>query len=402
VHFAGDAAEAREIILDILSQAGARRVVKTKSMATEEIELNPALEAAGMEVTETDLGEYIIQLTGEKPTHIITPAIHMTREQVSELFHERLGTPRTRDIPALTRAARVILREKFLRADAGITGANFAVAEAGALMIVTNEGNGRFVTSLPRVLISVAGFEKMVERFSDIPPLLRVLPSSATGQRLTVYTSLLAGPRRPGETDGPEECHVVLLDNGRSRILGSPSRDILLCIKCGACLNACPVYRSVGGHAYGATYPGPVGSVLTPLLDGRTEHPCALPHASTLCGACAEICPVKIDLPHLLISLRADPGVCSSGWMGGAGEALMFRVWAWACRHPKLYRWGAGLLRAARRVPGMDRIARLILPPVRNWAGQRTLPLFPDRFGWEQDRSDHSNEAQGKYGGPVR
>ncbi len=310
LHRAASAAEARAIVLDIAHQQGARLIVKSKSMMSEEIRLNPALEAAGLEVVETDLGEYIVQLRGEHPSHIITPAVHLRREDVGETFHQKLGIPLTDDIPTLTNTARSRLRQYFLDADIGISGVNMGVAETGAVCIVTNEGNGRMVTTLPRVHIALMGIERLVPDAKSLATVLSVLPRSATGQKITVYTQLIRGPRGADEQDGAEERHLILIDNGRTSLRQSPLADILLCIRCGACINACPVFREIGGFAYtGKTggytpYPGPMGSVLSAGLFGQEQFG-HLAQASTLCGACREACPADIDLPALLLRVRA-------------------------------------------------------------------------------------------------
>jgi len=388
VHFAADAQEARQILLSIARENAVKLVAKSKSMATEEIEINHFLEGQGIEVVETDLGEYIIQLAKEKPSHIITPAIHKTKEQVSSLFHEKLGTPETPDISEMTRTAKRVLRNVFLKADMGVTGANFAVAETGTLTLVTNEGNGRMVTSLPRIHVAVVGIEKIVEKLSDVPPLLKVLPASATGQKITVYFSIISGPRRPGETDGPEQSHVILLDNGRIDMLGGDYRESLYCIRCGACLNVCPVYQAVGGHSYGGTYPGPIGAVVTPLLhEEDAKYPSALPQASSLCGACRDACPVKIDLPRMLVSLRHDgvlhPAGGFSARVTGMAEGVAFRFWAWAAKSPARFHQAAKLMRWLFKLPGFKGLVRFF-PPASGWAFARELPEFPERFGWEE------------------
>jgi L-lactate dehydrogenase complex protein LldF len=305
VHVARDGAEARGIAVDIARREGISLAVKSKSMVAEEVDLNNAIEAAGIEVVESDLGEFIIQLAGEPPSHLIAPAVHKTREQVSRLFEQKLGEPYTEQIPELVRIARKHLRAKFLSAGMGISGANFLCADTGSLVLVTNEGNGRMGTILPRVHLAVASIEKVIPRLADLPVFLRLLPRSATGQVISTYVSVLTGAKRPGDPEGPEKLHILLVDNGRTAILQGKYREILKCIRCGACLNICPVYQSVGGHAYGWVYPGPMGSVLSPLLTGLSEG-APLPNASTLCGACAEVCPVKIPLPELLVELRAD------------------------------------------------------------------------------------------------
>jgi L-lactate dehydrogenase complex protein LldF len=303
VHWATTADEAREIVLRLARERGVRMAVKSKSMATEEIDLNEALEHAGVTPVETDLGEYIIQLAHEKPSHIIAPAIHKTRGQVAELFSRELRGEFPADPEVLTAVARRALREKFLQADMGITGANFAVAETGTVVLVTNEGNGRMVTSLPRIHVALMGIEKVIPSMSDLMVFLAILARSATGQKLSSYTTLVRGPRRAGELEGPEELHLILLDNGRSRQIASTLREALYCLRCGACLNVCPVYRQIGGHAYGHTYPGPIGILLTAMLKGN-ESVRELAHASSLCGACKDVCPVRIDIPRMLIELR--------------------------------------------------------------------------------------------------
>ena len=342
VHFATTPADARRIILDIAKRTGARMAVKSKSMATEEIHLNDALEAAGVTPVETDLGEYIIQLAHERPSHIIAPAIHKTKGQVAELFSKALDRP---DVPAdpeaLTAIARVELREKFLQADMGITGANFAVADTGTVVLVTNEGNGRMVTTLPRVHVAVMGVEKVVPSMTDLAVFLNILARSATGQKLSVYTTLVRGPRKPGELEGPDEFHLVLLDNGRIDQLGGTLREALSCLRCGACLNVCPVYRSIGGHAYGHTYPGPIGILLTAMLNGPGSVK-DLAHASSLCGACRDACPVRIDIPRMLIELRKE---VDEKKIAPWSERVVFKAFAWLLQHPTLFRVAAPVSR---------------------------------------------------------
>lgn len=303
VHLANDAESAREKVASILESHGVKKVAKAKSMVTEEIRLNHRLEAQGIEVVETDLGEYIVQIAGETPSHILAPAIHKNRRDIGRLFAEKLGVDYSEDPEVLTKIARGALREKFLAAEAGITGANFAPADTGSLVIFTNEGNGRMVTTLPPLHIAVLSIEKVIPRLSDLPAFMRLLPRSATGQTLSSYLSIVTGVRRPGEDTGPDELHIVLVDNGRSDILAGDCREMLKCIRCSACLNICPVYRVVGGHAYGSTYPGPMGIILTTLLEGMERaHP--LLDATTLCGACAEVCPVRVPLVELFRKLR--------------------------------------------------------------------------------------------------
>jgi L-lactate dehydrogenase complex protein LldF len=314
IHQAADSAQAIQQVLQIALQTGAKRIAKSKTMVSEEIGLNHALEAQGLEVIETDLGEFIVQLRGEPPSHIITPAVHLRRQDVGSLFHEKLGIDYTEDISTMTNAARRTLRNVFLNADIGISGVNFGVAQTGTMCLVTNEGNGRMVTTLPRVHIALMGIERLVPTLSDLGLMLSLLPRSATGQKLSAYTSLINTPRRPPEPDGPEERHIILVDNGRRAVRASALREILYCIRCGSCLNACPVFREIGGHAYVGVdgkispYPGPVGSVVSPALFGRLEYG-HLARVSTLCAACREACPVDIDLPKLLLSIRAGSEV---------------------------------------------------------------------------------------------
>jgi L-lactate dehydrogenase complex protein LldF len=347
VHWAETAADANRIVVEIARRRGVRRIVKGKSMASEETHLNQALEAAGMTVVETDLGEYVVQLAKDRPSHIILPIIHMTREQVGRVMHETMGVPLSDDTPTLARYARERLREEFLRADMGITGANFGVVENGTVCLVTNEGNGRMSTTLPRVHVAMMGLERIVPTMADLDLALKLLARSATGQKLTVYTNLLRGPRRPGDECGPEEMHVVLLDNGRSGVLAGEIAEILGCIRCGACLNACPVYKSIGGHAYGDTYPGPIGAVLTPGLRGLPVWN-ELPSASSLCGACRDVCPVRLDIPRMLLTLRRQAteqnvGVPLSLRLGMKAFALL-------APRPALYRIAAAMARRLLRL----------------------------------------------------
>ena len=350
VFFASDGAEACRYVSEVARSHGARRVAKAKSMVTEEIGLNPALAAAGLEVVETDLGEWIVQLTGEHPSHIIAPAVHLSRGQVADVFRRHGGKGLSDEPTELTAYARSQLREVFLSADVGISGCNFAVAETGTICMVTNEGNGRMVTSLPPVHIVVMGMERVVETWEHLDLVMSLLPRSATGQALTVYTTMVTGPRRAGEVDGPGELHVVIVDNGRSSILGGPYGEILQCIRCGACLNVCPVYRQVGGHTYDAAYSGPIGAVLSPLLQGGAA--CDLRLASSLCGACYQACPVMIPLQDLLLGLRRDAAP-----RAGRPERWLWGLWSRAWSRPRVYRvttrladWGARLV-PSRLVP---------------------------------------------------
>jgi len=306
VHFAGDAREAQHIIRDLVRHAGGTRVVKSKSMTSEEIALNEALDAVGVDAVETDLGEWIVQLAGESPSHIIAPAIHKSRAEVAQLIGRHVGQDLTdAGIPELTKVARESLRAEFLRARVGISGVNFAVAENGSLVLVTNEGNGRFVTSLPTTHIAVMGMEKVIPTLADLAVMLELLPRSATGQSITSYVQLLSGPRRRNELDGPTDLHLVIIDNGRSRLLEGEFAESLQCIRCGACLNGCPVYRAIGGHAYGSVYSGPIGAVQASALTGEDDR-LDLPMASTLCGACRDVCPVAIDIPRMLLAHRQN------------------------------------------------------------------------------------------------
>jgi L-lactate dehydrogenase complex protein LldF len=333
VHFAADGAEAKKIILDLVMKANCKRCIKSKSMVSEEIELAHAMELAGMDVVETDLGEFIIQIDHDKPSHLVTPIIHKDRASIAKLFSEYFKTPYNDDPETLTQQARVYLRDKFRNADFGMTGGNFLVAETGHVCVVENEGNARQSITTPRVLVSLVGIEKIVPRMSDLSVLLKLLARSATGQVITVYTSLFGGPRLAGEKDGPEEFHLVLIDNGRTEILASEYRETLRCIRCGACLNACPVYRKIGGHGYGSVYPGPIGALITPLFQGLGNFK-DLPQASSLCGACYEACPVKINIPQHLINMRRDiVATHLNSWI----ERSVYRLWAWSLKSSFLY-----------------------------------------------------------------
>ncbi|MCG3127676.1 MAG: Lactate utilization protein B [Phycisphaerae bacterium] len=333
VHFAADRRAANEIIAGIAQRRGAKLCVKSKSMTSEETGLNAALAAAGVQVVETDLGEFIVQIDHDHPSHIVTPIIHKNRQTIARAFVRELGVPYTEDPEKLTAIARDHLRAIFRRADLGITGVNFGVAESGTICICTNEGNGRLTMSRPRVHVALMGIEKIVPRMRDLSVFLKLLARSSTGQPITVYTSLVSGPRGGGDPDGPEELHVVIMDAGRSDILAGPHRDVLRCIRCGACLNACPVYRRVGGHAYGSVYPGPIGKLLTPLFGGLSEH-ADLPQASSLCGLCHDVCPVKIDIPHVLVALRREQ---TQRRIVSRGHRWTFALVAWFLRSRALY-----------------------------------------------------------------
>lgn len=375
VHWARDADEACRIVAKICKDAEAKTVTKGKSMVSEEIHLNPVLEAAGMTVVETDLGEYIVQLAGETPSHIIAPAVHKTREQITDLFHEHhspLGyTDRVTQREALVNEARSVLRERFVAADVGITGANFLVAETGANVIVTNEGNGDLTSCLPRVHIVTAGIEKVIPSLDDLSVLLRVLARSATGQEFSAYTSLYSGPRRTDEMEGPEAYHVVLLDNGRSRLLGGQYQPMLRCIRCGACLNHCPVYGAIGGHAYGWVYSGPMGSVLTPLLNGF-DQAMDLPNACTLNGRCKEVCPVRIPLSDLLLKHRLEQHDRRLNTIFGR---FLLSAWAWLARRPRLYQGVMALPLWLMHRLGKRRGVLSRLPGLGGWTDSRDFPI---------------------------
>ncbi len=380
VHFAPDAAAARAVIVELARRYESRLAVKVKSMTTEEVELNAALQAAGVRVFETDLGEFIVQLDHDRPSHIVTPIIHKDRRQVAAAMARELGCPYTEDPDELTRIARAYLRDVFRRCDLGISGANFAVAETGTLCLCTNEGNGRMSTTRPRVHIALVGIEKVIPRLGDLAVFLKLLARSSTGQPMGSYTSLITGPRRPGDADGPEHLHVVLLDNGRSNILAGPFAEVLRCVRCGACLNACPVYRNIGGHAYASVYPGPIGSLVTPLLQPCPEHD-ELARASSLCGACQAACPVNIDLPGLLVRLRAASRAAQP-----TPKRIALRAWAWAMRRAATYRLGQLLLRMFLPDDGGGWVTRA-RGPAATWLRDRDLPRPADSFRsrWERE-----------------
>jgi L-lactate dehydrogenase complex protein LldF len=367
VHRATDAPTARGIVASILADHAVDRIVKSKSMVTEEIHLNAYLENQGVAVVETDLGEYIIQLAGEGPSHIIVPAIHKDRRQVGRLFAEKLGCPYSDDPTVLTGIAKKVLRQEFISAKAGLSGANFAVADSGSIVLFTNEGNGRMCTTLPPLHIAVLSIEKILPSLTDLPKFMRLLPRSATGQMLTSYTSVITGTRKANESTGAKELHIVLLDNGRSRIAAGEYREMLKCIRCGACLNACPIYRTVGGHAYGATYPGPMGIVLTALLDGMEKaHP--LVDATTLCGACGDVCPVKVPLPSLLRRLKQHR--VEAGFVPKTEQAGMALFGA-AAKSPSLFHLGQAVTNLlwpiARKAPGMEMLGRIPRPVAKTF-----------------------------------
>jgi L-lactate dehydrogenase complex protein LldF len=372
VFFAADAAEARDYICSLARKHSARVAVKSKSMASEEIGLNQALAAQGIEAVETDLGEWIVQLAGEHPSHIVTPALHKTKDDVARLFSEVAGERLPEGARALTSFARERLRQKFLDADMGVSGVNFGVSSAGAICTVTNEGNARMCTSLPRIHIALMGMERVVGTWGELGVMLALLGRSATGQKITQYTNVLSGPRRASEIDGPDESHLVILDNGRSRVLGTRYQSALRCIRCGACLNVCPVFRQVGGHAYDPVYSGPIGAVINPLL--RDDPQAAeLAHASTLCGACTEACPVRIPLHDHLVRLRQDYARKEAGRL----EHLAYSSWARAWSSATGFEAFARLNTA---VGSMSRFASrkgIPVPFLSRWTKERSLPGFP-------------------------
>lgn len=374
VFWAENSEEARKYVCDLAVARGVKRVVKSKSMVTEEVHLTPAMEKLGMEVFETDLGEYIVQLRNEPPYHIVTPAMHLNRGQIRDLFKEKLHGPDTDDPPELVATARRTLREAFFSAEMGISGANFLVADAGMVAITTNEGNGRLCTSVPKIHVVMTGIEKVIPRLQDLATLWPVLATAGTGQPITCYNTLIGGARREGEVDGPEEFHVVLVDNGRSQLLAdAEQRDVLHCIRCGACLNACPVFRAVGGHTYGTIYPGPIGSVLTPHLRGLNEFE-HLSYASSLCGNCTDVCPVKIDLHHHLLHNRRNAITAGAH---PAEERRGMRLFRWMMMDAGRFRRLGGLARLAIRIAHGLGLAGTALDPLRPWTRRRAAMPIP-------------------------
>ncbi|MEZ5352658.1 MAG: LutB/LldF family L-lactate oxidation iron-sulfur protein [Bryobacteraceae bacterium] len=396
-----NAEEAASFVRGLCRDNGVRRIVKSKSMTTEEIELNHEVEKDGIDVVETDLGEYILQLAHERPYHIVAPALHKTRYDVADIFTEKLGVEREEVIEKQTMIARRVLREKFLTAGLGITGANFLIADSGAVVIVENEGNARLSSSAPRIQIAVAGFEKVIPRAQDLATFLKILGRSATGQPLTVYTSFLSGPRRPGEIDGPEEFYLLLLDNGRTKVLADPEkRQSLYCIRCGACLNHCPVYRKIGGHNYPWVYSGPIGAILSPQFHGVHQDPW-LPFASSLCGACGEVCPVKIEIPKILLSLRASVVDMKRDRPEGQYERIAFSLYARVMSRPWLYRLAtraASLLFPGERGRWVTSAPALLRDsPLGQWLSQRDLPppaAKPFRTLWRERQAAARKASQ--------
>lgn len=375
VFWADTATEANEFILELAHKRGVRKVVKSKSMLGEEIFLNQALEKAHIETVETDLGEYIVQMAGDRPSHLVAPALHMSKEEIAQLFTDNLGMPPTDDAAEITAKARQILRQEFLTAQMGITGVNFGVAETGTVVVVENEGNARLSIALPRIHVAIMGIEKVLPRMADLPVFLKLLTRSATGQKITSYINFIHGARYPGELDGPAEFYLVLVDNGRTQMLEDELlRQTLYCIRCGACLTACPVYDNVGGHCYGSTYPGPIGAILTPQLDGLpegNEHP----FVSSLCGACHDTCPVKIEIPHILLKLRQLVQEAKNSKASRLPfEKLSFKLWSKVMVSPKAYCRSANWLRKLAVLWPGGMPTRLQIPPLNRWSDKRDLP----------------------------
>src|ERR1022692_2715273 len=376
VFWAETSADARNYILDLAARRGVHKVVKSKSMVTEEIHLNPALETSGIEVFETDLGEFIVQLRQEPPYHIVTPAMHLTRHDIAALFKEKLGDVDSNDPQELVAAARRALRKAFFSAEMGITGANFLIADSGMIAITTNEGNADLGVSLPKIHVTVAGMEKVIPRLQDLALLWPMLATSGTGQPITCYNTLIGGPRGPNEFAGPEEFHVVLVDNGRTELLADPEqRDALHCIRCGACLNVCPIFRNVGGHTYGTTYSGPIGSVITPHLRGLQDWK-HLSYASSLCGACTDVCPVKIDLHHHLLHNRRNAVAANERPRGERGGIGLFR---WVMQSSaRLAAFGAIGRMSMRMIYALG-LAGTLLDPTRKWTKMHAPPRIPTK-----------------------
>jgi len=371
VHWAENSEQMNQLVLDIARRAKVRKVIKSKSMLGEESGLNHFLEQDGIEVRETDLGEYILQESGDVPSHIIAPAIHKTKEEVADLLHERHRLPRKTDIAEMTREAREVIRPHFLTADMGISGANFLIAETGTTMIVTNEGNGRMTTTLPRVHVAIAGIEKVLPTLEDVSFILRLLTRSATGQSISNYLTFTTGPKQPGDQDGPEEFHIIIVDAGRSRVLGSELRAALRCIRCGACMNHCPVYQNIGGHPYGWVYPGPIGAVLTPAYVGL-ENALDLPNAATFCNQCGVVCPVKIPLPDLMRKLRERQ---FEGKLRPWAERAAVKLWAWTALRPGLYALATKVAaRIGRSMGGRDGLIRSLPGAGAGWTAERDMP----------------------------
>jgi L-lactate dehydrogenase complex protein LldF len=397
VHWAGTGTQAREIILGIVREKKARSIVKSKAMTSEEIHLNEALEHEGFEVVESDLGEFIVQLRKEPPYHIVFPAMHLTRGEIKDLFNRELGSTSTDNPEELTMVARRVLRQKYITADIGLTGANFAIAETGMISITENEGNARLTAALPKTMITLLGIEKVLPRLEDLALFLPMLATAGTGQPITCYNTLYGGPRQPGESDGPEEYHVVLLDNRRTELLAdAEQRDALHCIRCGACLNVCPIFRNIGGHTYGTTYSGPIGSVITPHLRGLQEWK-HLSYSSSLCGACSETCPVKIDLAHHLLQNRRNAARQEPSFFWKVG----FQIFAFIFNRPVLYSFVSKLGRIGQKLHPLVKGTRL--DPAYSWTKTREAPkIAPQTFkefwrGKNGNRRENSNRERPKY-----
>jgi L-lactate dehydrogenase complex protein LldF len=400
VHYASDRQQANQLIVEIAKRAGCRLVVKSKSMVSEETELNEALSEAGIEPLETDLGEFILQVDHDHPTHLVMPVVHKNAADIGHIFERYFKTDFTDNAQTLAEMARVHLRNRFNQADMGVSGVNFAVAETGSIVVCCNEGNARMCVSRPRIHVALMGMEKLIPAMDDLPVFLKLLARSASGQSLTQYSSIVSGSRRAGELDGPEEFHLIIMDNGRSRILAGQYRDTLRCIRCGACLNSCPIYRKVGGRTYGSVYPGPIGALLTPLFNGLEQHK-HLPHASSLCGACFDACPVKINIPEFLIKLRGDQVKAHiTPW----AERVIFKLWTIGLR----FGWSYRLSQVAQRI-GMRLLMdkqgwiKHLPPPVNGWTQQRDFPApakedfraVYKRYRREQQRdTSHTKEKQ--------
>lgn len=394
VHFAANAKEAVEITLKIAAAKQAKSVVKSKSMVSEEVHINQAFQENGIEVVESDLGEYIIQLAGETPSHIIIPAIHKNKQQVADLFSAEAGERLPADTAILAGFARSKLREKFLGADIGMTGCNFAIAESGSMVLFSNEGNARMVSTVPKTQITMMGMERIIPSWEDLEVMATLLPRSATGQKLTVYMSAINGPRRADDSDGPEELHVIIIDNGRSRQLGDPEfQEVLNCIRCGACLNACPVYRHVGGHAYGWVYSGPIGAVLTPILNHENREQWGeVANASTLCGACHEACPVKIPLHDMLVYIRrrnVEEGITKPA------ERFAMKAYKYTMSNHKRYRSALKLARLGQGPLVKNGQIKAKIGPLKGWNAYRHAPALADRSfrdSWKELDADIQRE----------
>ena len=380
VHWAETITEANNCVLEIMKSHNATRLVKGKSMVSEEMHLNKFLQTHGIEALETDLGEFIIQMNNETPSHIIVPAIHKNKEQIAAIFHEKIpDTPYTENVEELNAIARKTLRQKFYEAQVGLSGVNLAVAETGTLCLVENEGNGRMCTTVPPVHIAVMGLEKVVEKLEEVPPVLRLLTGSATGQLITTYVNMITSPRKKGEKDGPKEVHLIILDNGRSEIFADPQRrQTLQCIRCGTCLNHCPVYTRIGGHAYGFTYPGPIGKILTPQIEGL-ETAGVLATASSLCNACEEVCPVKIPIPELLRRIRNESytkdnggSIKGHGYKSNGIESIIWKLWAKINSH-------SGINTAGLKLMGFFGFKLPNIGPLKQWTRYRATPAIAKR-----------------------